>query len=73
MGALFLVPGLVELLPGTWNDTIGPYLPSNAANAFMTVQTESGALSPGPGLAVFAGYIAVLLAGAAVQLTRRDA
>ncbi|WP_416981034.1 ABC transporter permease [Streptomyces sp. T028] len=73
VGALFLVPGLVELLPGTWNDAIGPYLPSNAANAFMTVQTESGALSPGPGLAVFVCYIAALLAGAAVLLKRRDA
>ncbi|MFE9644986.1 ABC transporter permease subunit [Streptomyces sp. NPDC006365] len=73
VGALFVVPGLIQLLPSSWNETISPYLPSNAANAFMTVQTESDSLSPGSGLAVFAVYIVVLLAGAAVVLKRRDA
>ncbi|MEU4466848.1 ABC transporter permease [Streptomyces sp. NPDC024017] len=73
VGALFVVPGLIQLLPSSWNDAIGPYLPSNAANAVMSVQTASGSLSPGAGLAVFAGYIVVLLAGAAVMLKRRDA
>ncbi|MFF5307930.1 ABC transporter permease subunit [Streptomyces massasporeus] len=73
VGALFVVPGLIRLLPSSWNDAIGPYLPSNAANAVMSVQTASDSLSPGSGLAVFAGYIVVLLAGAAVMLKRRDA
>lgn len=73
VGALFVVPGLIQLLPSSWNDAIGPYLPSNAANAVMSVQTASGSLSPGSGLAVYAGYIVVLLAGAAVMLKRRDA
>jgi ABC-2 type transport system permease protein len=73
VGALFLVPGLFQLLPSSWNDTIAPYLPSEAANAFMAVQAASPSLSTGGGLAVFAGYIAVLLAGAAALLKRRDA
>ncbi|MFG2025337.1 ABC transporter permease subunit [Streptomyces sp. NPDC048825] len=73
VGALFVVPGLIQLLPSSWNETISPYLPSNAANALMTVQTESDSLSPGSGLAVFAVYIVVLLAGAAIVLKRRDA
>ncbi|NGO48519.1 ABC transporter permease subunit [Streptomyces ureilyticus] len=73
VGTLFVVPGLIQLLPSSWSDAIGPYLPSNAANAFMAVQTESDALSPGSGLAVFAVYLVVLLAGAAVLLKRRDA
>ncbi|MFC9502851.1 ABC transporter permease subunit [Streptomyces sp. NPDC057002] len=73
VGALFVLPGLIQLLPSSWNDAIGPHLPSNAANALMTVQTSSDSLSPGAGLAVFAGYIVVLLAGAAVLLKRRDA
>ncbi|MBA2945978.1 ABC transporter permease [Streptomyces himalayensis] len=73
VGALFVVPGLIQLLPSSWNDAIGPYLPSNAGNSFMAVQTTGDALSPGAGLAVFAGYIVVLLAGAAVLLKRRDA
>ncbi|MGI5192622.1 ABC transporter permease subunit [Streptomyces sp. CA-288835] len=73
VGALFVVPGLVQLLPSSWNDAIGPYLPSSAGNAIMAVQTEGDALSPGGGLAVFAVYLVVLLAGAAVLLKRRDA
>lgn len=73
VGALFVVPGLIQLLPSSWNDAIGPNLPSNAANSVMSVQTASNSLSPGTGLAVFAVYIVVLLAGAAVLLKRRDA
>jgi ABC-type transport system involved in multi-copper enzyme maturation permease subunit len=73
VGALFVLPGVIQLLPSSWNDAIGPYLPSNAANAFMSVQTSGGSLSSGAGLAVFAVYLVVLLAGAAVLLKRRDA
>lgn len=73
VGALFVLPGLIQLLPVSWSDTISPYLPSNAAASFMAVETASPALSAWPGLAVFAGYVAVLLAGAAVLLRRRDA
>jgi ABC-2 type transport system permease protein len=73
VGALFVVPGLIQLLPSSWNDAIGPYLPSNAANAFMSVRTSGDSLSSGSGVAVFAVYLVVLLAGAAVLLKRRDA
>jgi ABC-type transport system involved in multi-copper enzyme maturation permease subunit len=73
VGALFVLPGVIQLLPSSWNDAIGPYLPSNAANAFMSVQTSGGSLSSGAGLAVFAVYLVVPLAGAAVLLKRRDA
>ena len=73
VGGLFLVPGLFQLLPQSWNDTVAPYLPSNAANAFMSVHSTGSMLSAGAGLVVFAGYVAALLAGAAVLLKRRDA
>lgn len=75
-GALCVVPGLFQLLPSSWNVAGGPYLPphaANAANAVMNMRTASDSLSPGSGLAVFAGYIVVLLAGATVMLRRRDA
>jgi ABC-2 type transport system permease protein len=72
--ALWVVPGLLQIaLPDSWNDTIGPYLPSNAGSAFMTVSPGSDLLSPWAGLAVFAGFLAVLLGTAAWQLKRRDA
>ncbi|WP_050778106.1 ABC transporter permease [Micromonospora sp. ATCC 39149] len=73
VGALFVLPVLIQLLPASWDDSIFPYLPSNAAGSFMAVEAASPSLSAWPGLAVFTGYIAVLLAGAAVLLKRRDA
>jgi ABC-2 type transport system permease protein len=72
VGALFLLPGLFQLLPQSWNDNVAPYLPSNAAGAFTSV-TSTGSLSAWSGLAVFAGYVAVLLVAAAGVLKRRDA
>ncbi|GLP67447.1 hypothetical protein TUSST3_40690 [Streptomyces sp. TUS-ST3] len=63
--------GLIDLAAGvTLRNTAGAII---LANAVMTVRTSSGSLSPGSGLAVFAGYIVVLLAGATVMLRRRDA
>ena len=73
VGALFVVPGLTQLLPTDWRDDISPYLPSNTGDSFMTVHTASGALAPWPGLAVYSAYVVVLLAAAAVLLKRRDA
>jgi len=73
VGALFLLPGIFQLLPQSWNDNVGPYLPSNAANSFMSVTSTAGNLSTWSGLAVFAGYVAVLLIAAAGLLKRRDA
>jgi ABC-2 type transport system permease protein len=73
VATLFLVPGLFQLLPASWNENVAPYLPSNAANAFTSVQAAEPTLSTGAGFAVFAGYVLVLLAGAAVALRRRDA
>jgi hypothetical protein len=49
-------------------------MPSNAGQAIMSVGDNSpGLLDTAPGLAVFSGYIIVLLATAAFALTRRDA
>lgn len=77
IGALFAVmyavPGLFPLLPHTWNDTIGPYLPSNAGTAVMTVARSAGTLAPMAGLAVFTGYVLAMFAVAAILLKRRDA
>ncbi|WP_371664705.1 hypothetical protein [Streptomyces sp. NBC_00280] len=64
---------LIQLLPSSGNDAVGPYLPSNAANAVMTVRTTGSSLSPGSGLALFACCIVVVLVGAAVLFEQRDA
>jgi ABC-2 type transport system permease protein len=77
IGALFAVmyavPALFPLLPHAWNNTVGPYLPSNAGMAVMSVSRTAGTLAPATGLAVFAGYIIAMFATAAILLKRRDA
>lgn len=72
-GVLLIVPGLTSLLPDSWADTISPYLPSNAGGAIMSLHTTAGSLSPWAGLAVFAGYVALTLGGAAWRLKTADA
>ena len=72
-GVLLIVPGLTSLLPGSWADTISPYLPSNAGGAIMSLHPADGSLGPWAGLAVFAGWVALTLGGAAWRLKNADA
>lgn len=72
VGVLLLVPGLSQLLPDSWEDTLTPYLPSNAGGAAYALTQAEGALTPSEGLAVFAGWVAVTLIGAAIRLKRTD-
>ncbi len=73
VGALLILPGLASLLPDSWYDTITPYFPSNAGAAVYALHESSDSLAPGAGLAVFAGWVALALAGAAYRLVRSDA
>ncbi|GAA4009386.1 ABC transporter permease [Streptomyces plumbiresistens] len=73
VGILLILPGLASLLPDSWYDTLSPYFPSNAGSAVYALHESSDALSPGAGLAVFAGWVALALAGAAYRLVRTDA
>ncbi|WP_327699789.1 ABC transporter permease [Streptomyces sp. NBC_00459] len=73
VGILLILPGLASLLPDSLYDNINPYFPSNAGSAVYALQQSSDSLSPGAGLAVFAGWVALTLAGAAFRLVRTDA
>jgi ABC-2 type transport system permease protein len=73
VGVLLILPGLASLLPDSLYDTINPYFPSNAGSALYALHQSSDALSPAAGLAVFAGWVALTLAGAAWRLTKSDA
>ncbi|GAB7184036.1 ABC-type multidrug transport system permease component [Kitasatospora sp. Ki12] len=73
VAALTLVPGLTQLLPSSWQDHIGPYLPSHAGEAMFALQHDGTLLSPTAGLVVFLGWTVLALAGAAVRLLRTDA
>ncbi|MFJ4848570.1 MULTISPECIES: ABC transporter permease [unclassified Streptomyces] len=72
VASLMLVPGLVSLLPTSWQDNISPYLPSNAGEAMFTLHHDATTLSPLAGLVVFVVWTAAALAGAAVRLVRTD-
>jgi ABC-2 type transport system permease protein len=73
VGILYLLPRLVALvLPIGTANAIAPYLPSNAGSAIMHLGTQAHRLPPWGGLALFAGYVAVAIAAAAVLLVRRD-
>lgn len=62
------------LLPQSWGDTIGPYLPSNAGDSFWGIAQAHGTqLSAPAGLAVLCIWAAVAVAAAAITLKRRDA
>jgi ABC-2 type transport system permease protein len=73
IGGLMLLPVLTDLLPSSWADNVSPYLPGNAGDAMFALTRGSNTLSPGAGLAVFAGWAALLLALAAWRLARTDA
>lgn len=68
----FVIPPVLDLLPKSWANNIGPYLPSNAGEAFWG--NPSGAhLSALGGLFVLLGWTAAAIAAAAVRLKRQDA
>ena len=72
IGGILFVPTLATaLLPESW-DGVLKFLPSNAGSAFSTVAPDSSLLSPGVGMAVFAGWVLLAIVGAAFTLARRD-
>ncbi|MFI1538312.1 ABC transporter permease [Streptomyces anandii] len=72
VATLMLIPGLVTLLPTSWQSDISPYLPSNAGQSMFALTQDAGTLSPANGLAVFLGWTVLALAGAAYRLVRSD-
>jgi ABC-2 type transport system permease protein len=74
VAGLLIVPGLAGVvLPDSWQDTLTPYLPSNAGLAFTSVNGSDALLGAGAGAAVFVAWLVALLIGAAVLMRRRDA
>ena len=57
-GVMFLLSTLTGLLlPDSWQDNVGPYLPTAAGSAISAVTQLPGTLSPGAGLGVFGAYL----------------
>ena len=73
LAVFYVVPTLATLLPQSVGEKVVPFLPSNAVAALTQVAPVEGALPPGVGLAVYAGYAVITLLAAALVLRRRDA
>lgn len=73
VGAVFIGPGLLSLLPDSVTDVFLRYLPSEAGSAMMTQVADPDLLSRGAAYAVFGAWVAGLLGVAAVLVHRRDA
>jgi ABC-type transport system involved in multi-copper enzyme maturation permease subunit len=73
LGLLFVPTLLSALLPASWQDTLGPYLPMNAADAIYITHPQPATLGPWAGFGVFCGYAAAALLAGFVLITRRDA
>jgi ABC-2 type transport system permease protein len=69
---LFVIPPLMAVLPASWNHAISPYLPSNAGSAIMQTGSPANTLAPWTGFGLFAAYVAMTIAIAAIQLRIRD-
>jgi hypothetical protein len=72
-GVLFVPPLIMTLLPSSWQDTIGPYLPMHAGETIYTVQHEAATLAPWTGFGVFCLYAAAALAAGVLLISHRDA
>ncbi len=74
VGLLFVLPGIVAILPSSLNDSISPYLPLNAGTTVASHTFDNPHhLAVWTGFALFVGYTLVAVALAAWTLMRRDA
>jgi ABC-2 type transport system permease protein len=73
-GLLFVPPLLLDLLPQSWKNTVGPYIPMQAGDQiYIASHREAVALGPWTGFGVFCCYAAVALAAGYLLTHRRDA
>lgn len=73
VGAVFIGPNLLNLLPDSITDYFLAYLPSEAGSAMMSQVSNPDLLSTGTAYAVFAAWVLGLLAVAGFLVRRRDA
>jgi ABC-type transport system involved in multi-copper enzyme maturation permease subunit len=69
---VFAVPTVLGSLPGFWQRSVAPWLPTNAGSTLWTVRHAEHTLAPWTGFAVFVGYTAVIAVAALVTFNRRD-
>ncbi|MGC0421748.1 ABC transporter permease subunit [Embleya sp. AB8] len=70
---IFVVGGVVNLIPGKTGEWIAKLMPANAGGQVMSVRGGDKMLDPWPGFAVFVAETLVLMVLGAVLLEKRDA
>lgn len=73
VAVLFVLPGVANALPTSWQHPVEKYIPTGGGRAMATVMRDPNFLSPLGGLALLCAYCAILLAVALYTLQRRDA
>jgi ABC-2 type transport system permease protein len=74
VGLIFVLSGIIDILPSNIGNAVMPYLPLNAGTAVATYTFEnSHHLTPWGGFALFCGYTLIVVLGASLTLARRDA
>jgi ABC-2 type transport system permease protein len=74
LGMLFVPPLILQLLLASWQNTAGPYLPLNAAEAVYLAGSggHQTHLAPWAGFGVLCAYAAAALAAGFILIGRRD-
>jgi ABC-2 type transport system permease protein len=72
-GLLFVPPLLLQLLPRSWQTTVGPYTPMEAGSQIYILHPHAASLAPWTGFGLFCLYAAAALAIAMVLINHRDA
>ena len=71
---LFVLPGIVAILPSSIGDSISPYLPLSAGTTIVSHRFDNPHhLTTWGGFGLFCAYAAVAVLGAGISLKRRDA
>ena len=70
---LFVLPGIMDILPSNIGNSVHPYLPSTAGSGVGQAVLDAHMFSPWSGFALFLGYTALAVAIAGYLLVRRDA
>jgi hypothetical protein len=72
-GMLFVPPLLLQLLPQSWQATIGPYTPMEAGSQIYIVHPHAASLPAWTGFGLFSLYAAVALTIGILLINHRDA
>jgi ABC-2 type transport system permease protein len=72
-GLLFVPPLLLQLLPQSWQTTVGPYTPMEAGSQIYIVRPHEVSLGAWTGFGLFCLYAAVALAVGLLLINHRDA